>query len=70
MCKERQTAIKYNRLKFFSAFYENFDDVQDLIEWNFAILNNAYYLLACFLWRTTVFTVDFKVTHESKDQFT
>lgn len=55
---------------FLSAFYENFDDVQDLIEWNIAILNNAYYLLTCFLWRTTVFTADFKVTHASKDQFT
>lgn len=42
---------------FLSAFYENFDDVQDLIEWNIAILNNAYYLLTCFLWRATV---DFK----------
>lgn len=51
------------RILFFSAFYENFDDVQNLIEWNFAILNNAYYLLTCFLWRTTAFTVDFKVTH-------
>lgn len=38
-----------------SAFYAGFDGIEDIFEWNIAMLNVAYFLSTYFLWRSTRF---------------
>ncbi|MCG8434883.1 MAG: hypothetical protein MJA83_12705, partial [Gammaproteobacteria bacterium] len=44
-----------------SGTLENYRDIDDLFEWNFAFLSNGYYLLTFFLWQATGFRTDFQV---------
>ena len=38
-----------------STFYSRFEEIEDIFEWNIAILNNVYYFLSYFLWQATHF---------------
>jgi len=51
---------------FLSAFYEKFDEIENIIEWNIAILNNVFYVLTWFLWRTTAFNIEYKTSPQHK----
>ncbi len=49
-----------------SAYSPHNDMLQNIIEWNVGILNNAYYVLTFFLWRTTAFSAAYNVTPRIK----